>query len=71
MSFNADGANTAWYKNRDNNLVDLLDRVVGKCFDQHEHFKNLEIHCSEPTEKGEHVVDLNPYLWCDTKVWKS
>jgi hypothetical protein len=64
------GTNTAWYKNRDNNLVDLGDRVVGKCFEQHEIFTSGEVHCRKPTDKGENKVDLYPYLWCDTKVWK-
>ena len=62
---------TAWYKNRNNALVDLQDRVVGHCDEEHLIFAVGGVKCVFGDNDDLRVVVLHPYLWCTTNVFHT
>ncbi|KAK1830605.1 hypothetical protein QBC39DRAFT_383087 [Podospora conica] len=69
VEMNVDFGHYTWYRGPAQELVDLEGRVVGHCFEQHEKFESAKVDCKYQKPKGEQKINLNPYLWCDTKVW--
>ncbi|KAK1830606.1 hypothetical protein QBC39DRAFT_383088, partial [Podospora conica] len=58
-----------WYKNRNNHLVDLQDRVVGTCTPLKSGGAPLLCTDKVPEQQFKATIDMKHYFHCETTAW--